>query len=49
MSTQELRIVNEGIVWLTWIVEGNKIKVIEGDGRSWKIDRNQAHLLMLYL
>lgn len=49
MRVKELRFNNDGLTWLRWNVEGDKFKVTEGDGRSWKLDRNQAHLLYLYL
>lgn len=51
MSVKELRFSEGGLTWLCveWVKPFNRLEFTEGDGRTWNLDRDKAHLLMLYL
>lgn len=49
MSVEKLQFSNGGLNWLTIKIIDDKVTFIEVDGKEWKLDRSQAHLLMLYL
>lgn len=51
MGVKELRFSNDGLTWLIveWIDGFQRLEFTEVDGRTWNLDRNKAHLLMLYL
>jgi len=49
MPVEQLSFTNGGLTWLAVKMEGDKFKFTEVDGRSWKLNRNEAMLLKLWL
>jgi len=49
MPVEQLRFTNGGLTWLDVRMVDDKFKFTEADGRSWRLNRNEAMLLKLWL